>query len=153
LSLLHPHVLAKQHLLSLSHSFSLLLLRIFLSFSLQQYLSSLLIYILPYISYTHYSLHPYSIFFSQLSTLLLSSYHLFISLLLSSPLSSPLLLFTNTMLIYSLFLGTLTFKSLFLKNPPVSAVDAEFKGTHDDLPYYSRISLGMHRIPVVKPIG
>lgn len=38
--------------------------------------------------------------------------------------------------------GTVTFKSLFFKDPIVSKIDSEVKGTSDDLACYTRISLG-----------
>lgn len=117
-------------------------------------ISKLLIYLHPPLHLIHPLLPSFllSLFLSTLhSTPLFFSSLLLISSLNSS-LLSPLLSFTNTMLNHSYFLGTLTFKSLFLMNPQVSAVDAEFKGTHDDLPYYSRISLGTFNIPVVNSI-
>ena len=38
--------------------------------------------------------------------------------------------------------GTVTFKSLFFKDPIVSKIDTEVKGTSDDLACYTKISLG-----------
>ena len=49
-------------------------------------------------------------------------------------------------------LGTVTFKSLFFKDPVVSKIDNEMKGTSDDLACYTKISLGnneMHAVNVL----
>lgn len=38
--------------------------------------------------------------------------------------------------------GTVTFKSLFFKDPPVSKIDKEVNSTSDDLACYTKISAG-----------
>lgn len=68
-------------------------------------------------------------------------------LIISSFLIIPLLFLSfhfpiHSSLLSPLLLGTITFKSLFFMDPVTSRIDAEFESNGEDLPFYSRISLG-----------